>query len=94
MRPLLIAWLARHGLPGWLAPDYFQLASIATLVGSALALHLAARDGASRRHTAYAIAAAYVGALVTEGRVVTRCWRWSEARGPAAGTGTGTREVA
>jgi len=63
MRPLVVAWLARHGLPGWLAPDYFQLASIATLVGSALALHLAARDGASRRHTAYAIAAAYVGAL-------------------------------
>jgi phosphatidylglycerol:prolipoprotein diacylglycerol transferase len=63
MRPLLVAWLALHGLPSWLAPDYFQLASIATLVGSALALHLAARDGASRRHTAYAIASAYVGAL-------------------------------
>jgi prolipoprotein diacylglyceryltransferase len=64
MRPLLVAWLVHHGFPVWLAPDYFQLASIATLVGSALALHLAARDGASRRHTAYAIAAAYVGALV------------------------------
>jgi prolipoprotein diacylglyceryltransferase len=64
MRPLLVIWLARHGLPSWLAPDYFQLASIATLVGSALALHLAARDGVSRKHTAYAIAAAYVGALV------------------------------
>ena len=64
MRPLLVAWLVRHGFPGWLAPDYFQLASIATLVGSALALHLAARDGASRRHTAYAIASAYVGALI------------------------------
>ena len=63
MRPLLVVWLARHGLPSWLAPDYFQLASIATLIGSALALHLAARDGASRKHTAYAIAAAYVGAL-------------------------------
>jgi prolipoprotein diacylglyceryltransferase len=64
MRPLLVAWLVRHGLPGWLAPEYFQLASLATLLGSALALHLAARDGASRRHTAYAIACAYVGALV------------------------------
>ena len=63
MRPLLVAWLARHGLPAWLAPEYFQLASIATLIGSALALHLAARDGASRKQTAYAIAAAYVGAL-------------------------------
>jgi phosphatidylglycerol:prolipoprotein diacylglycerol transferase len=64
VRPLLVAWLARHGLPLWLAPDYFQLASLATLLGSALALHLAARDGASRRHTAYAVACAYVGALV------------------------------
>ena len=33
-------------------------------IGSALALHLAGRDGASRRHTAYAIASAYLGALV------------------------------
>lgn len=64
MRPLLVAWLVRHGLPGWLAPEYFQLASLATVLGSMLALRLAARDGASRRHTAYAIACAYVGALV------------------------------
>jgi prolipoprotein diacylglyceryltransferase len=64
VRPLLVAWLVRHGLPGWLAPEYFQLASLSTLLGSMLALHLAARDGASRRHTAYAIACAYVGALV------------------------------
>jgi prolipoprotein diacylglyceryltransferase len=63
MRPLLVAWLVRHGLPGWFAPEYFQLASLATLLGSTLALRLAARDGASRRHTAYAIACAYVGAL-------------------------------
>jgi len=63
MRPLLVSWLAHHGLPSWVAPDYFQLASIATLVGSVLALHLAARDGASRKHTAYAIASAYLGAL-------------------------------
>jgi phosphatidylglycerol:prolipoprotein diacylglycerol transferase len=64
MRPVVLAWLARHGLPGWLLPDYFQLAVIATLLGSALALRLAERDGASRAHTARAIACAYVGALV------------------------------
>ncbi len=64
MRPLLVAWLVRRGLPVWLAPEYFQLAALATVVGSVLALHLAERDGASRRHTAYAIACAYVGALV------------------------------
>ena len=64
MRPELTAWLARHGLPSWCALDYFQLASLATLLGSALALHLAARDGASRRHTAHAIACAYLAALL------------------------------
>ena len=37
MRPVLLAWLARQGLPGWLAPDYFQLAAVATLLGAALA---------------------------------------------------------
>jgi prolipoprotein diacylglyceryltransferase len=64
MRPLFVAWLGRHGLPVWLCPEYFQLASLATLLGASLALQLAARDGASRKHTAYAIAWAYVGALV------------------------------
>jgi phosphatidylglycerol:prolipoprotein diacylglycerol transferase len=64
MRPVALAWFARHGIPGWLLPDYFQLAVIATLIGSALALRLADRDGASRAHTARAIACAYVGALV------------------------------
>jgi prolipoprotein diacylglyceryltransferase len=63
MRPVALAWLARHGIPGWLLPDYFQLAVIATLLGSALALWLADREGASRAHTARAIACAYVGAL-------------------------------
>jgi len=64
MRPVVLAWLVRHGIPGWLLPDYFQLAVIATLIGSALALRLADRDGASVPHTARAIACAYVGALV------------------------------
>jgi prolipoprotein diacylglyceryltransferase len=63
MRRCFLVWLARHDLPGWLCPEYFQLASLAALLGAALALHLAARDGASRKHTAYAIACAYVGAL-------------------------------
>lgn len=63
MRPIVLAWLAHHGLPGWLLPDYFELAALATLVGSLLALRLAARDGASRTHTARAIACAYLAAL-------------------------------
>jgi prolipoprotein diacylglyceryltransferase len=64
MRPGALAWLARHGLPAWLLPDYFQLAVIATFAGSAIALALARRDGASRTHTARAIACAYLAALL------------------------------
>ncbi len=64
MRPILLAWMLGHGLPAWLLPDYWQLAVIATLLGSALALRQAARDGASVRHTARAIACAYVGAVL------------------------------
>jgi prolipoprotein diacylglyceryltransferase len=59
-----LAWLARHEIPGWLLPDYFKLAVIAALVGSALALRLSDRVGASRIHTARAIACAYVAALI------------------------------
>jgi phosphatidylglycerol---prolipoprotein diacylglyceryl transferase len=64
MRPLVLAWMAHHGLPRWLLLDYFELAALAALVGSVLALHLADRDGVSRGHTARAIACAYVAALV------------------------------
>lgn len=63
MRPLVLAWMRAHGLPEWTLPDYWELAAIATLIGSVLALRLAARDRASVRHTARAIACAYLGAL-------------------------------
>jgi phosphatidylglycerol:prolipoprotein diacylglycerol transferase len=63
MRPWIATWLLRHDLPAWLVPDYFKLVAIAALLGSALALRLAARDQASRLHTARAIACAYLGAL-------------------------------
>jgi len=64
MRPLVLLWMARHGLPRWMLLDYFELAALATLLGSVVALRLATRAGASRTHTARAIACAYVGALV------------------------------
>jgi prolipoprotein diacylglyceryltransferase len=64
VRPLVLLWMARHGLPRWMLLDYFQLAALATWLGSVLALRLAARDGASRTRTARAIACAYVAALV------------------------------
>jgi prolipoprotein diacylglyceryltransferase len=63
MRPVVIAWLSRHGVPGELLPDYFMLAAIAVVVGSLIALRLAKRDGASVVHTARAIACAYLAAL-------------------------------
>jgi len=64
MRPSALAWLARHRCPGWLLPDYFALVALAVVVGALIALRLAARDGASRVHTARAIACAYVASLV------------------------------
>jgi prolipoprotein diacylglyceryltransferase len=63
MKPTLVAWLVRHGLPAWLLPDYFQLTAIAAILGSAIALRMATRDGASVTYTARAIACAYLGAL-------------------------------
>jgi phosphatidylglycerol:prolipoprotein diacylglycerol transferase len=63
MRPVVLAWLARHGLPAWLLPGYFALAAMATILGAAIALELAARDGVSRLHTARAIGCAYLAAL-------------------------------
>jgi prolipoprotein diacylglyceryltransferase len=63
VKPWIVTWLNGHDLPGWLVPDYFKLAGMAALVGSVIALRLAARAGASQTHTARAIACAYVGAL-------------------------------
>jgi prolipoprotein diacylglyceryltransferase len=63
VKPWVVVWLIRHGLPGWLVPDYFKLAVIAALVASLIALRLAARDRASQMHTARALACAYLGAL-------------------------------
>ena len=64
MRPVVLAWMRAHGLPAWVLPGYWELAAVATLLGSVLALRVAARDRASVPHTARAIACAYVGALV------------------------------
>jgi len=63
MRPVVIAWLSRHRVPGELLPDYFMLAAIAVVIGSLIALRLAKYDGASVVHTARAIACAYLAAL-------------------------------
>lgn len=64
MRTLLVLWLHAHGLPGWLAPDYFTMVAIGSLVGSMLALRFARRDGADVTRSARALALAYASALV------------------------------
>jgi prolipoprotein diacylglyceryltransferase len=63
MRPLVVAWLLRHGLPGALAPDYFVLVSLGTLAGMALALRLARRDGAPLSDEIRTMMLVYLAAL-------------------------------
>lgn len=63
MKRTLLAWMVHHGLPAWLLPDYFQLAALAAILGSTIALRMATRDRASTTHTARAIACAYLCAL-------------------------------
>jgi prolipoprotein diacylglyceryltransferase len=63
MRRALVQWLEAHGLPGWLAPGYFLMVALASLLGAAISLRLARRDGADERLEARALLGAYLGAL-------------------------------
>jgi len=63
VRPLVVAWLLRHGLAAWLAPDYFTLVAIGTLVASVITLRLARRDGARSDEEARTVLIAYAAAL-------------------------------
>jgi prolipoprotein diacylglyceryltransferase len=64
MRPLFVAWLLRHGWPGWLAPDYAVMVGVAGIASAVLILRLAERDGARVDIQARALLLAYVGALL------------------------------
>ena len=64
MRPVLVAWLVRHGLPVWAAPDYVTMVVVAAVVGGLLVLRLAARDGARIEVQTRALLIAYVAALL------------------------------
>ncbi|HRI65414.1 MAG TPA: prolipoprotein diacylglyceryl transferase [Polyangium sp.] len=64
MRNVLVAWLERHGLPGWLAPDYMMMVGLAALLGAAVTMWLSERDGADTRVERRALLATYVGALL------------------------------
>ncbi|MDI1448259.1 prolipoprotein diacylglyceryl transferase family protein [Polyangium sp. 6x1] len=63
MRSLVVAWLERHGLPGWLAPDYMVMVGLASLLGAAVTQRLSRRDGADAGLEGRALIAAYAGAL-------------------------------
>lgn len=64
MRPLLALWLMRHGLPFWLAPNYFILAGFAALVGCIVVMRLAREEGADLRAESRTLLLAYLGALL------------------------------
>lgn len=64
MRPVVIAWLAAHGLPGWLSPDYVTTVGVCSLLGAWLVLRLAAQDGARVHIQARALLIAYGAAML------------------------------
>ena len=64
MRSVLAAWLERHGLPGWVAPDYLMMVCFAAVLGASATLRLSERDGANTRVEKRALLATYIGALV------------------------------
>lgn len=64
MRPIVMAWLAAHGLPAWLAPDYVTMVGAAALLSAWLVMRLAERDGARVQVHAHALLVAYGAALV------------------------------
>lgn len=64
MRPLLVLWLQRHGLPGFLAPNYFILVGISTLIACAIVMRHARKDGADPHIETRTLIVAYLGALV------------------------------
>jgi len=63
MRPVLVAWLTRHGIPGWLAPDYMMLVGLSSLIAAVIALGHARRDGARVDLHARAFVLAYIVAI-------------------------------
>jgi prolipoprotein diacylglyceryltransferase len=64
MRPEVVEWLGRFGIPAWLVPNYFMTAGMAGLIGCILVLRIARGDGAPIRVQAGALALGYVAALV------------------------------
>lgn len=64
MRESLVRWLVAHGLPGWLAPNYFVMVGLSGFIGAAISLKLARRDRADVTAEGRALMAGYVAAIV------------------------------
>ncbi|HEX3343246.1 MAG TPA: prolipoprotein diacylglyceryl transferase family protein, partial [Polyangiaceae bacterium] len=64
MRPLLVEWLARHGVPAWLAPNYATMVGLAAILGAMFTMRVVRRDGEDPALQARALLLAYVAALV------------------------------
>lgn len=64
MRPLIVLWLNRHGLPGWLTPNYFVLAGFSSLIACWAVLRLCERDRDDVGAEARTLLVAYLGALL------------------------------
>jgi len=63
MRPELVAFFARHGIPSWLAPDYMVIVGLSSLACAVYVLRLAREDGVAVHQQARALALAYVVAI-------------------------------
>jgi phosphatidylglycerol:prolipoprotein diacylglycerol transferase len=64
VRSALVLFLLRHGLPGFLAPDYAVMVGLAGLLGAASFLRLVRADRADPIASGRAIALGYIAALV------------------------------
>lgn len=64
MKPVVVEWLLRQGLPRWLAPDYPLMVGLAAILGAIFVMRLARRDGEDASVQARALLLAYGAALV------------------------------
>ena len=64
MKPLVLDWLVRHGLPTWLAPDYAMMVGLAAILGAVLVMRVARRDGEDLAVQSRALLLSYAAALV------------------------------
>jgi phosphatidylglycerol:prolipoprotein diacylglycerol transferase len=64
VRPLVVEWLARHGVPAWLAPNYAMMVGLAAILGAVFTMRVVRRDGENAALQARALLLAYVAALV------------------------------